>query len=84
MRSLPPEVSEMMMLYLACVLPFFRTLDPDDCYSVSHLVFATQIGTWHTARYERGLKREKKSRLGVEMDLTKTNEFIRKMTPLLS
>ena len=58
MRFLPNEVSKMVVLYLACVLPFYRTLAPEDAYSTSDSIFAHQSGgIWHTARFERALER---------------------------
>lgn len=73
-----------MVLYLACVLPFQRTLDPSDCYSTSEFLFAHNVGLWHTGRYLRVLKRETKARMGVEMDLVTVNDYIRKMNVVFS
>ncbi len=83
-RFLPDEVSQMLVLYLACVLPFQRTLDPSDCYSTSECLFAHKDGTWHTMRYYHVLMMETKARMGVEMDLATANDFIRKMNVVLS
>ena len=83
-RFLPDEVSQMLVLYLACVLPFQRTLDPSDCYSTSGNLFAHDGGSWHTARYHRVLMRETKARMGVEMDLAKVNDLVRKMNVVFS
>ena len=74
----------MLVLYLACVLPFQRILDPGDCYSTSDHLFAHVIGFWHTGRYHRVLMRETKARMGVEMDLVTVNDLIRKVSAVLS
>lgn len=76
MRFLPPEVSESMVLYLACVLPFLRSLNRDDIYGKSEWLFAHPLGTWHTARYHRILARETKARLGKEWDIELANKLI--------
>ena len=74
----------MLVLYLACVLPFQRTLDPSDCYSTSGYMFAHEVGFWHTGRYHHILMRETKARMGVEMDLVTVNDFIPKMNARFS
>lgn len=84
MRFLIKEVSEMVVLYLACVLPFYRTLAPEDAYSTSDSIFAHPSGgIWHTARFERALERETEARMGVSMDLSTVNDFISKVSGLL-
>ena len=74
----------MLVLYLACVLPFQRILNPSDPYSNSENLFAHADGFWHTARYHDVLMRETKARMGVEMDLVTMNDLIRKMNVVLS
>ena len=78
-RYLKPDVSEMIILYLAVVLPFFRTLSPEDSYSESDFFFASPRGFWHTARYDNILKRETRKKLGVKLGLVELNEMIKKM-----
>ena len=79
MRFLPPAISELLVLYLAVVLPFYRSLVPGDAYCVSPYLFAHPGGTWHTARFEKILRRETKKRTGVEMGLTGVNEVIKQL-----
>lgn len=76
LRFLPPEVSKLMVLYVACVLPFLRSLNRDDIYGKSKWIFAHPLGTWHTARYHRILARETKARLGKEWDIELANKVI--------
>ena len=78
-RYLPSAVSEMVILYLAVVLPFFRTLAPEKCYSQSDFLFASPGGFWHTARYDDILTRETEKNLGVKMGLIEVNDMIKKV-----
>ena len=66
----------MIVVYLACVLPFLRGLDPDDEYGQSDHIFTRPLGFWHTATYQAILRRETKVRLGKEMDLAEANRLI--------
>ena len=84
MRFLPSDVSKMVVLYLACVLPFYRTLAPEDSYSTCDFIFAHQSsGIWHTARFERALERERAARMGVGMDIETVNSLIRTVSASL-